>query len=784
MPTPAGGGQPPILSKAFLDGLFDFAPGLVALTIGPEHILRHVNQRLRNVFDGVDLLDRPVREALVPLVGPQILAPLDAAWRTGQTQRPTSSPDGAPSEWPVEFSYHPVSVEGKEEGVLCLGVDLSQAARAESAARRSEALFLAQSEATPNHVWGTDAFGRLDWCNDNIYRYTGTEKGALDGLRWVDLVHPDDRPANVAQWLGALAAGGKLSSEFRVRRADGEWRWFLSQGAAVRDASGRVERWVGTNTDIHDQKLAHQALAELNATLERHVEERARELLATKDVLRQSQQLETLGNLAAGIAHDFNNILQVIGGNLSLLGRVVGDNPGALKRVGVASDAIERGARLTAQLLSLGRRQKLNPESLDLNEFFGGFADFLRRAMGERIAVELRIAGDAWPVFVDRGSLENALLNLSINARDAMAGKGRLVISADNFVAAAGNAMMAGDYARIRVADSGNGIPAQLRERIFEPFFSTKPVGRGNGLGLAMVRNFVMQSGGHVAVESEEGVGTVFTLLLRRSHVAAGRAAEAAPGGGEPGDGTVLLVEDNRAVRDIVEAEVSAQGYHVIAAENAERGLALLARCAVDLLVTDIAMPGRFDGRELVRRARARHPRLPILLLSAAIDPATMDEFGSLQGVRLLEKPYAIDRFAADLRELAHWGRERTPALVTSEGSDLPISRAAGAIGSRRPVALVCEDEPLILFNLGDMLRGLGFDVLETSSLAEARAALAQHCVAVVLTDLNLPDGSGYALAEAARALRCRNGAGLYLGRGAERGGGTLCRCRPARQTL
>ena len=332
-----------------------------------------------------------------------------------------------------------------------VNIDVSEQVDAERALRYSEAQFRMFAQAMPNHVWSAKPDGMLDWFNDQVYRYNGVSPGELDGEDWARMVHADDIGATAERWAASLSSGKVYENEFRLRRYDGVYRWHLARAVPIHGADGKITRWIGTNTDIEDQKNTTDALAHLNETLEDKVKERTAELVRTQAALRQSQKMEAIGNLTGGVAHDFNNLLQVISGNLQLLARDVAGNEKAEQRIQNAMSGVSRGAKLASQLLSFGRRQALAPKVLNIGRFIRDMDDLMRRTLGEEIEIETIVAGGLWNTMVDPGNIENAILNLAINARDAMHGQGKLTIEAsnafldDDYVKANGDAS-AGQY--------------------------------------------------------------------------------------------------------------------------------------------------------------------------------------------------------------------------------------------------------------------------------------------------------------------------------------------------
>jgi PAS domain S-box-containing protein len=385
------------------------------------------------------------------------------------------------------------------------------------------------------------------------------------------------------------------------------------------------------------------------------------ERVAAEERQRRSQRLEAIGQLTGGVAHDFNNLLSVIIGNLDLLEERLHADPAAAPLAAKALEAALRGAELTRQLLAFARRQPLDAKVLDLNALVTSTMDLLQRTLGEQIKITTFLAPDLWPILVDPTQLESALINLAINARDAMRGTkngGRLIIETanhrldDDYVRINPD-VTPGDYAMVAVSDTGVGMDAEVMAKVFDPFFTTKAPGEGTGLGLSMVYGFIRQSQGHIKIYSEPGLGTTVRLYLPRAD---GRveepAAAAVPEQPPIGKGErILVVEDNAAVRRVVMDQLAGLGYRTIEAENAEAALAILKRGrAVDLLFTDIVMPGRMNGIELAEAARALRPKLKVLLTSGfardAIEGSSDD--GDLKN--LLSKPYRKSELAARLR--------------------------------------------------------------------------------------------------------------------------------------
>ena len=378
----------------------------------------------------------------------------------------------------------------------------------------------------------------------------------------------------------------------------------------------------------------------------------------TEQQLRESQKMEAVGQLSGGIAHDFNNLLMIVVGNLDLMLEGLERDPTVPRALGErARDAALRGADLIKRLLAFARRQALKPEPVDLAGLIRELEPLLERALGETIRIETKQAPDLWRAFADANQLQNALLNLALNAKDAMPEGGRLTLGAENFGAAQRldrevPGLAGGDHVRLSVIDEGAGMPAEVRERAFEPFFTTKRQGRGTGLGLAMVYGFVKQSGGQATIESEPGRGTTVSLYLPRAEDG---VATAKPAGEHDATGSerVLLVEDDAMVRDTVSRLLGDLGYLALAAEDASGALKLLnAGEKVDLLLTDMVMPGGMDGWDLAQEAWRRRPDLRVILSTGYADSPRLAETAADQRVSILSKPYRRNELAAALRRL------------------------------------------------------------------------------------------------------------------------------------
>ncbi len=759
--------------------MFEQAPGFIAVLAGPDHVFEFTNPSYMQLVGHRDVLGLPVRQALPEIDGQGFFEILDRVYGTGEPFSGWALPvdlqriaGGQTEKRYIDLLYHPLrAADGAITGIFAQGTDVTERLIAEQAARDSQAQFETFAQAMPNHVWTSPPDGHLDWFNQQVYAYSGAAAGALDGDGWAAMVHPDDVPAAAARWQEALSSGSSYEVEFRLRRHDGVFRWHVARALPIFGSDGAILRWIGSSTDIDDQKLATQQLAHLNATLEEQVAERtadrermwtlstdvmlvadfqaritatnpawttmlgwtqeelrgrsfmdfvhpddraptlaevgrlaegattfrftnryrrkddtyavvswtavpdqrfihavgrdvtaehdaAEHLRKTEQALHQAQKMETVGKLTGGVAHDFNNLLQVVAGNLDLLAKDVAGNDRAERRLTNAMAGVSRGAKLANQLLAFGRRQALEPRVINPGRFIRGMDDMLRRTLGDAIEVETVISGGLWNTLADPVQVENALLNLAINARDAMNGAGKLTIEAsnahlDDAYARLHPDVSPGQYVMLAVTDTGSGMPPEIVEQVFEPFFSTKPEGQGTGLGLSMVYGFVKQSFGHAKIYSEVGEGTTVRLYLPRAHENEDAVEVVQTAQAEGGSETILVAEDDEQVRATVVEMLTELGYRVLRAKDAASALTIVeSGVPIDLLFTDVVMPGPLKSPELARKAKERQPDIAVLFTSGYTENAIVHGGRLDPGVELLGKPYTREGLAAKIRQL------------------------------------------------------------------------------------------------------------------------------------
>ncbi|HEX7874399.1 MAG TPA: PAS domain-containing protein [Sphingobium sp.] len=632
--------------------------------------------------------------------------------------------------------------------------DITERRTLQNALERSKAGFSALAEFMPNQVWTARGDGQLDWFSGQVHSYFGGVQGSLKGDGWTRVIHPDDVPLTLQRWTKAVETGEVYETEFRLRGADGDYRWFLARATALRDSHDVVTAWIGTNTDIHEQKMlevtstrdldrlwtisqdillvcdyagritainpsAKQLLGwhaeemigsfvtdfihpdDLETTTGElakiatgvatlHFENRYRtrdgdyrlldwtavpdgglihgvgrditEQRATEEALRQSQKMEAVGQLTGGIAHDFNNLLQGITGSLEIMeSRVAQGRTQDLDRwLGGAKASATRAAALTHRLLAFSRRQPLDPRPVLANPLIASIEDMLRRTLGEMTTLELVLGGGLWLTKCDPNQLENAIINLAINARDAMPEGGKLIIETgnahlDDSYAARRRDVKPGQYVCICVSDTGVGMSKDVIARAFEPFFTTKPTGQGTGLGLSMIYGFARQSEGYAHIYSEEGKGSTVKLYLPRYHGEDDGeetlpALADAPGSSE-GE-VVLVVEDEPVVRGLIVEVLAELGYRAIEASDGPKGLEVIQSAQrIDLLITDIGLPG-LNGRQVADAARIVRPDLKILFMTGYAENAALASGFLEPGMAMVTKPFAMEVLASRIRAI------------------------------------------------------------------------------------------------------------------------------------
>jgi PAS domain S-box-containing protein len=562
---------------------------------------------------------------------------------------------------PVLIAMTPVRMAGEESARLLLLVkDLTEEERLQAARRTSEERFRDLVQGLDAIVWEADAetlrFSFVSQRSEEILGYP-VEQWLTDDF-FATRVHPDDRARTVAMCRAAIAEGEDHEIEYRALASDGREVWLRDIVHVVRDAGAGSPQLRGLTVDVTERKRSEEALRQ------------------TEEQLRQAQKMDAVGKLAGGIAHDFNNLLMVIRSDADLILRRLGAAHALRQNAEGIREAADQAATLTRQLLAFSRKQVLAPAELDLNAVVSSIQKMLQRLIGETIHLVTVTDPDLWRVRADPGQLEQMIVNLAVNARDAMPDGGRLTIRTANAeldAAMAGHSgVKPGSYATLEVSDTGVGMDAETRAHLFEPFFTTKGQGKGTGLGLSTVYGIVNQSGGHIQVESEKGRGATLRIYLPRvdpvpiaepaftvvpgeetvsaSASLAGTAERVAPGG-LPQRQTILLVEDARRVREVVREILAMNGYEVLEARHATEALELSERHAgpIHLMLTDVVMP-QLSGHELARRLGPLRPEMRVLYMSGYTDDDIVRHGVLGAGIAFIAKPFTPDALATKVR--------------------------------------------------------------------------------------------------------------------------------------
>ncbi|GFM55879.1 hybrid sensor histidine kinase/response regulator [Pseudomonas cichorii] len=478
---------------------------------------------------------------------------------------------------------------------------------------------------------------------------------------WLQTVHPEDQPRMQSALQRSLDTGVDFIIEYRDIWPDGSVNWVDVRARAIRAKNGRVSALVGVTSDISERKQAEAQLRSLNETLEQQVEERTSQLRNKEEILRQSQKMEAVGQLTGGIAHDFNNMLTGIIGSLELIRRRLerGRVEELDKLIDLGVTSANRAAALTHRLLAFSRRQSLDSKPVEMNQLVSSMGELIQRSLNESIHLDMRFNAELWTAEADPNQLENALLNLVLNARDAMPDGGHLQIETFNqrldksFTNAHEN-LLPGDYVVLSVSDNGCGMPEAIVSRAFDPFFTTKPIGQGTGLGLSMIYGFSKQSHGHVAIQSEVGRGTTVQLFLPRFQGDQPENEQSYQGNtlcAKEGE-TVLIVEDDPAVRALVCAVLSELGYAYIEAGDARGAVPVLeSDQRIDLLISDVGLPG-MNGRQLAEIARQLRPELKVLFITGYAEHAAARSGFLDTGMQMITKPFAFDHLTSKVREM------------------------------------------------------------------------------------------------------------------------------------
>jgi PAS domain S-box-containing protein len=634
-------------------------PGFVGVMAGPQHVFEYVNDAYLSISGRADFIGRTVRETFPELEGQGYFELLDQVYSTGEavvTRAMELRLHGSDEVQFIDFVYQPVrDADGNVTGIFVGGYEVTEAHRTAAALRASEArlrelnanlerLVIQRTQArgltwqvSPDLMGALNSKGYFETSNPAWKTVLGWSEEEVASMSIFELLHPDDVERTRAGF--ELTQQGQPAIRFpnRYRCKDGSYRWISWVGVpedGMVYCSGR---------DITEEKAAEASLA------------------SAQEALRQAQKMEAIGQLTGGLAHDFNNLLAGISGSLELLERRLGQGrtAGIERYIDAAQGSTRRAAALTQRLLAFSRRQTLDPKPTDVNKLINGMEDLIRRTVGPAVRLEVVGAGGLWLTKVDPSQLENAVLNLSLNARDAMPDGGRITIETSNKWlddrAAKERELPPGQYVSLCVTDTGTGMSADVISHIFDPFFTTKPLGQGTGLGLSMIHGFVRQSGGQVRVYSEVGVGTTMCIYLPRfiGEEVAEEPSDALVAE-EAGHGeTVLIVDDEPTVRMLMREVLEEAGYIVLEAPDGPAGLKILRSDArIDLLVTDVGLPGGMNGRQVADAARVSRSELKVLFVTGYAENAVVGNGHLDAGMHVIAKPFNMSEFAGKVRRM------------------------------------------------------------------------------------------------------------------------------------
>ena len=641
--------------EAHLQLITDNLPIMIA-SVGADMTFRFVNRTGAEWFgrSKEEICCRSIRDVFGDVNADAIAGYIEQT-RTQDVvsfERTVPYPDGTTREVQVLYVTN-YADDGTYDGFVGMATDITEQKRAVDKMRASEERYRRLYNETPVMLHSIDRQGRLLSVSDFWLEKLGYEREEVIGRESSDFLTAESREKAENEFLPEFMRTGSCKDvEYQMVTKSGEVIDILMSAIAERDGDGQFRHSLAVLTDITDRKQVERQFL-------------------------QAQKMESVGQLTGGLAHDFNNLLGVILGNLQLIERSVEGNEKAEKRIGAALNAVDKGAELTRRLLAFSRRQNLETETVDLNALIEDHSRMLTRVLGESVALQCHLGADAGFVQTDTSQLESAILNLAVNARDAMPGGGTLTIESslvhlDADYASRDGDVAPGDYAVIAVTDTGHGIPDDKLDRVFEPFFTTKEVGKGSGLGLSMVYGFVKQTGGHMRIYSEIGHGTTVRIYLPVA-AAVGKTGKTqavrmtnAVGGSE----TVLVVEDQPEMRDVATGMLEDLGYTVVEASGGNDALAILeANPDIDVLFTDIVMPNGMNGTDLAKAAREIRPDLPVVFTTGYAEAAVLHGGEVKMNSNLVTKPYRRANLAGRLRralQTAGEGAEND----THEGDD------------------------------------------------------------------------------------------------------------------
>ena len=564
-------------------------------------------------------------------------------------------PNDGQIRWIAAEGHIERDADGKPQRMVGAHIDITDRSHAREMLRESEERFRLIANSAPVPMWVSRLDGKRAFANQAYLDFLGLGYDDALAFDWRTILHPDDMPRIVQESIDGEASLKPFVLEARYRSASGPWRWMRSESQPRWDPNGKHIGFIGVAHDITAAKEAERELRALNDTLEQRIKERTAQLQSNEEALRQAQKMEAVGQLTGGVAHDFNNLLTIIRSATDFLRR--SDLPPARRGryIDAISDTVDRASKLTGQLLAFARRQPLAPQVFNVGSQVRHIAELIRPLVGARIQIDLDLGHSDCFAVADVVQFETALVNLAVNARDAMSGEGRLAISvrlADGIPELRAGSGFPGDFVAIAVTDTGAGIAVEHLDAIFEPFFTTKEVGKGTGLGLSQAYGFAKQSGGEIRVTSALGLGSTFSIYLPRAARPAD-APVAAPRGNDSEAGgrghRLLVVEDNEEVGRFSTELLEDLGYAIKWVTNAEAALTALSENAsgFDLVFSDVIMPG-MNGVDLAAVLRDRYPDLPVVLTSgySSVLAENID-----RGFELIRKPYSVEALSLTLRK-------------------------------------------------------------------------------------------------------------------------------------
>lgn len=619
------------------------APAFVASVEGPDAVFTMANDPFYDLVGPRDLIGLPLREALPEVADQGVAELVERVYTTGQALggdemriRLRREEEGPLEDRYVSFVYQPLmGPDWRVTGVLVCGVDLTEQVLARKAAEEAATDFRLMAETIRQVFWVADAAGAVVYVSPAAEAVWGRPPEEILQNRWLDTVAPEDRARVAELYTPEHLLAGTYEIEYRIVRPDGSIRWIRDRAYPVAGKRGGMERIVGIAEDVTDRR-------------------------ALEMQLRQSQKMEAIGRLAGGIAHDFNNMLTAIGGHAQLLELELPADSPLQQHIQIIRTAADRSAALTRQLLAFSRKQILQPRVVDLNEVVASIEPMLRPIIGEDIDVHTSLQPDLPAIFADPSQIEQVLMNLIVNARDAMPGGGRLTLSTavveltEEYFRSRQVTVRPGRYAMLSVSDTGVGMDQSVQARVFEPFFTTKPAGKGTGLGLSTVFGIVKQTRGFVWVYSEPGRGSTFKVYLPFARHDGRRVEnERGPELAMLLDATILVVEDDSSVRALVSSVLERAGCRVLVAAGAESAAAIAADYfdPIDLLITDVVLPS-MSGRVVADIVRNAHSETKVLFMSGYTDEAIVHH-GVLQpDFEFLEKPFSSDQLLRRVKEV------------------------------------------------------------------------------------------------------------------------------------